>query len=63
MKWRPRDQDSLQLAPIAALSGRRFIEKAAPPLAAYLLARVRSSIGGQDFGPAEKQASSVSSDT
>lgn len=26
-----RDQDSLQLAPIAALNGRRLIEKAAQP--------------------------------
>jgi len=36
---------SLQLAPIAALSGRRLIEKAAapPPLAAYLLVLVSRS--------------------
>ncbi|WVZ26894.1 hypothetical protein V8G54_000167 (mitochondrion) [Vigna mungo] len=38
-----RDQDSLQLAPIAALSGRRLIEKAAAPPPAYLLVLVARS--------------------
>ncbi|KAH0969366.1 hypothetical protein GBA52_028736 [Prunus armeniaca] len=38
-----RDQDSLQLAPIAALSGRRLIERAAQPLPFHFIIVIKST--------------------